>query len=193
MEMNTSQLPESESRLLGKEKKGRKKWILLILLLVVILAAGGVTVWKLTHRTLSQYEIDANALAGFLPGKSSQEIQDELNRIVAKGYFNITINPTPVIDKNGTMNINIENVPANHYWMQVNVYLIQPDGKELLLYQSGVVKQGFHISTVTTKAKLPPPGKYNGRADFNALQPDTQESIGATSATMLITVQGAKK
>lgn len=193
MEMNTSQLPESESRPLEKEKKGHKKWILLILLLVVILAAGGITVWKLTHRALSQYEIDANALAGFLPGKSAQEIQDELNRIVAKGYFNVSINPTPTIDKNGTMNLNIENVPANHYWMQVNVSLIQPDGKELLIYQSGIIKQGFHISNINTKVKLPSPGKYNGRADFSALQPDTQENIGATTATMLITVQGAKK
>ena len=174
-----------------REKRGKKKGWLVLLLVLLLAAGGGFLAWKqLTPKPQSQFELDANALAGFLPGKTEEEIQAELNRIIEKGYFNVSINPTPVVGTDGMVNLNIENVPANHYWMQVDVYLVEKDGKETLLYQSGVIQPGFHIETVEAAGKLPPPGEYNGRADFNALLPETQENIGQTSATMLITVQG---
>lgn len=189
METNTQQEEQSPKK--GTSRKG--KWLLFLLLILVLVLAGGtgVLLWKRSApQPKSQYELDANALAGFLPGRSQEEIEAELNRIIEKGFFNVSINPTPVIETDKTMNLNIENVPANHYLMQVNVYLLDKNNKETLLYRSGIIKPGFHIGTVTVSGNLPAPGQYNGRADFSALYPDTQENIGQTSATMLITVKG---
>ena len=170
-------------------RRRKKGWIFLVVLAVQI--CGGVLAWKcLPPAPQSQNEQDANALAGFLPGKTEEEIQAELNRIIEKGYFNVSINPTPVVKADGTVNLNIENVPGNNYWMQVDVYTIDEDGAETLLYSSGIIKQGYYINEAKADAKLPAPGQYNGRADFTALMPETQESIGQTSATMLINVLG---
>lgn len=196
METTTEQVSTPPHRHRGRKIKRKGKWrLILLLFLILLLAAGaGFLVWKkVMPKPKSQYELDANALAGFLPGRSEEEIQTELNRIIAKGFFNVSINPTPVVQTDGSMDLNIENVPANHYLMQVNVYLIDKSGKESLLYQSGIIKPGFHIESVSLSGKLPAPGKYNGRADFSALQPDTQENIGQTSATMLITLEGGSK
>lgn len=163
----------------------------LALLVLALLLCGAALAWKwLAPQPQSQYELDANALAGFLPGKTEEEIQAELNRIIEKGYFNVSINPTPNVAPDGTVNLNIENVPGNNYWMQVNVYIIGEDGGETLLYASGIIKQGYYINEAEAAGKLPAPGQYNGRADFTALMPDTQENIGQTAATMLINVLG---
>lgn len=187
METNMEQVQSAPVQV---KKRNTKRWLLLLLVLLLA-AGGGVLIWKqLTPKPQSQFELDANALAGFLPGKTEEEIQAELNRIIEKGFFNVSINPTPVVSAEGTVNLNIENVPANHYWMQVNVYLVDQKGAQTLLYQSGVIKPGYHIEEVTVAGELPVAGEYNGRADFTALLPDTQEDIGQTSATMLITVQG---
>lgn len=197
METNTEQEDQSQSPQRGKSRKGRGKgkgrWLVALLLLLILLLGGGIgfLVWKRpAPQPKSQYELDANALAGFLPGRSEEEIQAELNRIIEKGFFNVSVNPTPVIGADKAMNLNIENVPANNYWMQANVYLLDKNGKETLLYRSGIIKPGFHIGTVTLSGNLPPLGQYNGRTDFSAIYPDTMENIGQTSATMLITVKG---
>lgn len=172
-----------------QKRKGKKKRWLLLLLLLLLAVGGGLLAWtQLAVKPQSQYELDANALAGFLPGKTEEEVQAELNRIIEKGFFNVSINPTPVVRGDGVVNLNIENVPANHYWMQVNVYLVDKDGNETLLYQSGVIQPGYHIEEVTVAGSLPAAGEYNGRADFSALLPETQENIGQTAATMLVTV-----
>lgn len=198
METKKDQEEQSPEKAKSRKKRdGKGKWLLLLFLLLVLAAAGAAFLLlrkpAAPAQPQSQYDLDANALAGFLPGHSDEEIQAELDRIIEKGFFNVAINPTPELKADGTMNLNIENVPANHYWMQVNVYLVDKDGREGLLYRSGVIKPGFYIGTVTLTGKLPPPGEYNARADFSALYPDTQENIGQTSATMLITVEGGAK
>lgn len=194
METTTEQVSTPPHRGRRGKKKGKWPLVLLLILILLLAAGGGFLVWKKTvPKPKSQYELDANALAGFLPGRSEEEIQTELNRIIEKGFFNVSINPTPVVKTDGSVDLNIENVPANHYLMQVNVYLIDSKGKESLLYRSGIIKPGYHIESVSLTGKLPAPGKYNGRADFSALQPDTEENIGQTSATMLITLEGGGK
>ena len=106
-EMITSRLQEKK-----RSEQKRKKWlILLILLLLAGGIAGGYFLYD-HFRPKSRYELDRNALEGFLPGKSEAEIQEELNRIIEEGRVNISMNPTPVI-RDGKINVRIENVPAN--------------------------------------------------------------------------------
>lgn len=176
-----------------EEKKKKKKWLLLLLLLLLLIlgGVGGFFVWK-NMQPKSQFELDRNALEGFLPGKSKRDIEKELNRIIEKGRFNVSMNPTPVV-KDKKINVAIENVPANNYYMQVEVY-IYPDKEDTdkteLIYKSGMIKQGYYIEEgdlqkgVSVKA-----GTYDGIAIFHAFNPETTEEIGSTAMTLQVTAE----
>lgn len=168
------------------QKKRRKRGLLLLLLLLLIV--GGVVVWRFWPQPKSQYELDADALQGFLSTHTQEEIEEELNRIIDKGRFNISINPTVTVQADGTANFMIENVPANHYWMQVTVYYQDADGTERELYRSGMIQQGYFIEEAKITGKMPKPGTYNARAVFTAVKPDSDEEIGQSAATMVIQV-----
>lgn len=175
-----------------EEKKKKKKWLLLLLLLLLLAGGvGGFFIWK-NMQPKSQYELDRNALEGFLPGKSKKDIEEELNRIIEKGRFNVSMNPSPVV-KGKKINVAIENVPANNYYMQVELY-IYPDRKDTdkteRIYKSGMIKQGFYIEEgdlekgVTVKN-----GTYDGIAIFHAFNPETMEEIGSTAMTVTVTAE----
>ena len=181
-----------EQRLQRKKEKERKrkKWLLLLLLLLLLLGCvGGLFLYQ-RLKTKSKFDMDRNALEGFLPGKSQEEIQAELNRIIEEGRVNISMNPTPVI-KDGEINVRIENVPANHYYLQVDVYLYPETGnaeKRELVYSSGILKQNFYIENGKTETSVKT-GEYDGIAIFSALDPETGEEIGKASLTLVITVE----
>ncbi len=174
-----------------RKKKSRKKlWVALILLLLLLLLIGGAVFFWRMPRPVSQFELDRNALEGFLPGRTKEEIQAELNRIIDKSRFNVSINPTPVVGTDGMVNLMIENVPANNYLMKVDVYYTDQNNEQKLLYASGLIKQGFYIESVKVEENIPPVGEYNGIAEFRALHPETMEEIGTTAANILIKVEG---
>ncbi len=184
-EMITSRLQEKK-----RSEQKRKKWlILLILLLLAGGIAGGYFLYE-HFRPKSRYELDRNALEGFLPGKSEAEIQAELNRIIEEGRVNISMNPTPVI-RDGKINVRIENVPANKYYLQADVYLYPEKGNAdnaELVYRSGVIRQEFYIEEGDAETDAGD-GTYDGLAVFSALDPETMEEIGKTSMTLVITVE----
>ena len=176
-----------------EEKKKKKKWLLLLLLLLFLILGGvvGFLVWK-NMQPKSQYELDRNALEGFLPGKSKKDIQEELDRIIEKGRFNVSMNPTPVV-KDKKIGVAIENVPANNYYMQVEVY-IYPDKENTdtteLIYKSGVIKQGYYIEQGDLQKDVSvKKGTYDGLAVFHALHPETMEEIGSTAMALSVTVE----
>lgn len=172
-----------------QQDRKNKKWMLLLLLLLLCCILGGFF-WSWKMRPLSRFDMDRNALEGFLPGKTAAEIQAELNRIIDEGRVNISMNPTPVI-KDGEINVRIENVPANNYYLQADVYIYpqkgNPDNAELV-YRSGILKQNYYIENGETDTMVSP-GEYDGIAIFSALDPDTLEEIGKTSLTLVITVE----
>lgn len=184
--MQLPEMDEFREQMKQTRKKRRKKRMLQAVFGAVLLlcAAGGVYGGLKAKKPQSQYDIDRNALAGFLPGKTEEEIQAELNRIIDKGRFNVSINPTPTLE-HGEIDLLIENVPANHYLMQVEVLIPE---KDLTVYQSGLIKPGYFIERAETDVKLAS-GDYNGLAVFHALHTDTQEEIGKTSVTMQIHVE----
>lgn len=186
---NLDRLLEGRLEEKKKKRKKRRKWIILfIILLLLLLSIGGCFMWK-KAKPQSKYDIDRNALEGFLPGKTQQEIEAELSRIIEEGRVNVAMNPTPIL-KDGKLNVTIENVPANRYYLQVDVYLYPEQGnadKSELIYSSGVIKQGFYVEEGDAKTKVNP-GQYDGLAVFHALYPDTLEEIGTTGMTLVITV-----
>lgn len=172
------------------EKASRKKKQRLLLAAAALFAAVLAAAAFLAVRPLkpkTQYALDRDALEGFLPNKTQEEIEAELNRIIDESRFNVSINPTPVIE-DGRINIMIENIPANHYWMQVDVFIQEPDKEqETLVYRSGLIKQGYYIENADVAA-VAAPGQYNGRAVFSAIKPESDEEVGQTEATMVVYV-----
>ena len=173
-----------------KKKKSIKTGSILLLFAVVVLLAttGGLAflVYSQSARQ-SKFEEDRNALEGFLPGKSEAEIQKELNRIIDESRLNISMNPTPVI-RDGKINVMLENVPANNYYLQADVY-IYTDEETLdmqQVYQSGIIEQGFYIESGDVM-EIPEGGRYNGIAVFHALYPETLEEIGQAAMNIVVT------
>ena len=128
---------------------------------------------------------EAAALAGQLEGKTEEEIQAELNRIVEEGMFNISINTAPTFE-NGKAEgpLQIENVPGNRYLMQV---LITLDDTGELIYETGLIEPNHHIQSAKLDVELEK-GEYLATAVFNAYDPETEEYIGSAGAKLTITV-----
>ena len=174
-----------------KKKKKKKKWLLLLLLLLLCFACGGgYYIWK-SNQPKSKFEEDLNALQGFLPGKTQAEIEAELNRIIKEGYFNASVNGEMTLE-NGILDVNIENVPANHFDTVVDIYLYPEAGRNengQLIYESGIIKPGYYVETADVKAKIDP-GVYNGQAVIHAIRQDeSQEEMGKTVLNLVIEVK----
>lgn len=73
----------------NKESGNRRKWICGILAVLLLL----VLIWLLhSCRAEPVHEFfDPSARTGTLPGRSEKEIQEELNKVVEEGMFNISI------------------------------------------------------------------------------------------------------
>ena len=128
---------------------------------------------------------DPNAALGQLEGKSPEELQAELDRVVKEGMFNISI-ATFVEFADGTSEgeLRIENVPRNHYLMKV---VVSRDDTGEAVYTSGLIEPNHHIQ----KAKLDVPleaGTYPCTAVFYAYDAQTEELVGQAAAKLSIAV-----
>lgn len=188
---NTEKAENVENTDKKKKKARRIRGIIIALIILLLLGLAAACCGYEMLRPKSRQEIDKNALEGFLPGKSEEEIQAELNRIIDESRFNITIN-TMITYENKEADVRIENVPANHYYMQVDLY-IYPDENSTdnpqLFYKSGIIPQGRYIEKAEASTDLPQ-GYYNGLAVFHAIYPDkTMEEVGSTSMNVVILVK----
>ena len=129
---------------------------------------------------------NANATIGQYEGKTDEEIQAELNRIVEEGMFNISINPEIIMESGGSdAELRIENVPGNRYLMSVQITL---DDTGEVIYTSGLIEPNYHIQSAPLAVKLAE-GTYNATATFTAHDPDTEAEVGTAGAKITITVQ----
>ena len=162
-------------------KKGRGKLLLLLLLLILLIAAGvgGWYWWQSQQDTF----FDVAAMTGHLPGKTEEEIQAELNRVVEEGMFNIAINTYLIFpDGNGEGLANIENIAANRYNMTVQITL---DSTGETVYQSKGIRPGQYIQYIRLSEDLPA-GVYNATAVFTAHMPDDEHSIAGQAGAKLV-------
>ena len=152
----------------NEKKKKLKTGILLLFAVVILLAITGGLAFQVYVRSVrqSKFEVDRNALEGFLPGKSEADIQKELNRIIDESRLNISMNPTPVI-RDGEINVMLENVPANNYYLKADVY----------------------IYTDEETLEIPEGGRYNGLAVFHALYAETLEVIVQAAMNIVVTAE----
>lgn len=167
-----------------KKKKG--------ILIVIILAAAAVTAAVAAGLYIggvfqpeTRAERDRAALAGQIPGKSQEDIEATLNRVVAEGMLNIAINPEPVFDSGSAEgNLNIENIPGNHYTMRVR---ITRDDTGETVYESKLIDPGYYIEKAKLGGTLAK-GDYPCTAVFTAMDMETEDEIGTAAAKITIHV-----
>ena len=149
-----------------------------------------------------QKELDAEI--GIMPGMSEDQIQDRLNRYVAEGRFNASMNGNPVF-KNGKEkgNVHIENIPGNRYAFTVTIQVVDVDKEKFpdaapyvgqTVLKTGLLEPGSYVSDKQLDVDLPK-GYYDCIATFTAYtsekdagdQPQTE--VGATAMQIVVTVQ----
>lgn len=151
------------------------------LLLVII----GVLLYLLLNSAKTPSNRDPNALVGQIEGKTQEEIQAELNKIVEDGMFNISINSMMTFES-GTAegDVRVENIPANHMLMSVQIKL---DDTGQVVYETGIIEPGYHIQNDKLDVPLAK-GVYHATAMFTAYDPDTEARVGQAGAKVTITV-----
>ncbi|WP_139651351.1 hypothetical protein [Raoultibacter phocaeensis] len=128
---------------------------------------------------------DPNAEVGQLDGKSQEEIQAELDRVVDEGMFNVAIATTvEFADGASEGELRIENVPGNRYLMKVE---IARDDTGEVVYASGLIEPNRHIQKAALSEDLDA-GTYPCTAVFYAFDTETEELIGQAAVQMTILV-----
>lgn len=175
---NSMQYPSPNA---GKKKKSKKRAVVVIIIVLVVIAAlGALAFWLLSPKP-------QNGSYGQLEGKTTQEIIDELNKIVEDGMFQVSIaSMISFADGTSEGEWKIENSQANHYSMQVEVKL---DDTDEVVYTSPVLDPNYHIQFAPLSVDLDE-GVYNATAIFYALDMETGAQVGQTSAQVILQVNG---
>lgn len=169
----------------GGESPKRARRVLLIVGIIALLVAAAALAFVLLGGS-QNVPYDASAIEGQAPYKSQEEIQEELDRVVDAGMFNIAIVSSIEFDSaSAPGKAYIENVPANRYCMQVE---ITEDATGDVLYESGILKPNSYIEDITLERELAP-GTHEATATFTALDPDTLEAVGETAAQIALVVK----
>ncbi|WP_251213255.1 hypothetical protein [Adlercreutzia murintestinalis] len=166
-----------------RKKRGPLFWFLIVLAIAALIAAA-LFVWFFFG---SGGKSARQGTAGQLEGKTPDEIQAELDRVVEEGMFNISIAST-VQFANGTApgELRIENVPGNRYLMRV---VITENDSGQQLYETDLIEPNFHIQSDTLDVDLDA-GTYDCTAMFFAYDPETEDLIGQAAAEMVVIVEG---
>ena len=178
---------KTEERANATRDGGKKLLAAACILLLLVLGILAFLLLRAPKAGPSGLAREAAALAGQLEGETEEEIQAELNRIVEEGMFNISI-ASYVEFPEGTAEgeVRIENVPSNHYLMQVEV--VRDDTGESV-YRTGMIEPNHHIQRARLDADLDV-GSYPCTAVFYAFESDTEEPVGQAAAKMTIVVAG---
>ena len=174
------------------EVKSRFIFIILLLILMIILClflrscGTDSPVTPSINKPIFDLTPDKDAQTGALEGKTTEELQEELNRKVAEGMMNISMNLNPVFaDGESAGNLLIMNESINRYPQIIEIY--KKDTNELV-YKSGLIPVGSRVDTGKLLVDLDA-GEYSCVAYFNAVDSETGELKGKAGAEIIITVK----
>lgn len=127
-----SDKPEKDSDTDGKKHHGKTIALVIVIILAILLAgAGGYMLWK------SQQPVsDPGATIQSYDGKTTKEIQEELNRQAEESRMTISVAPKVRI-KDGKARVNVINANDNKF---DQTFTLEQDGKSV--YESGIIKVG---------------------------------------------------
>ena len=118
-----------------QDGRHRKVPVIILLTLALLLAcAGGFMLWK-----SMQPDIDPGATIQQTEGKTTAEIQKELDKIANESRMTISVAPTVQL-KDGRARVNVINVEDNKF---DQTFALSQDGEDV--YTSGIVKCGQKV------------------------------------------------
>ena len=164
-------------------RKKTVKRIITAVVVILMLLFGAILTWQVMTAP-DALEMSVRAELGQLEGKSNDEIEEALNRVVEEGFMNICINVNPTF-VNGTSEgtLQIENGPANKYDQYVT---ITRDDTGEIIYVSGLLPPNHHIQEDVMLVDLDA-GDYPCTATFTAYD-EEQNEVGMASAKITVTV-----
>lgn len=158
--------------------------LFIVVALLIALAVTSSTKNAGENSALSDF-FDPRAQSGDLPGKTQEEIQAELDKIVEEGMFNISIaSIVTVAAGDDEALVRIENIAANHHNMKVTITL--DEGNEII-YESAGLAPGQYIEYAKLDRKLAA-GEYSATALFTAYDTDDLSEVGQAAAKITIVV-----
>lgn len=182
----------SRSEQMQQQEKKKKKPVVLIIIIILLAAAlvlgyvYFIMPGQAGEPTSEELAAEQAAQMGILPDMSAEDIEKRLNEQIDKSMLNISINQNPVFENGETEgNLRIENIPANHYAMTVEI--VREDNGESV-YKSGLISPGYFVE----KAKLSVPlekGVYKAVAVFTAYDPETKQEIGTAGANINLMIK----
>ncbi|WP_165252633.1 hypothetical protein [Adlercreutzia sp. ZJ304] len=167
-----------------QQKKSNTGKTIVIVLVALVVAIGIIVALCLAFCSKDNF-YDANSIIGQAPYKTEEEIQEELNRKVEEGMFNISIASVIEFEDGAAPGTAyIENVPGNPYVMQVDITLDDTGEK---VYESGGLKPDSYIKDIALSKDLDA-GTYQATATFHAIDQDTLEEVGQAAAKVTLNV-----
>ena len=164
------------------EKKKRTRILIIILILLILGAGIGVAIYMFNQD--SWY--DTNSKSGSYEGKTQEEIQADLNRIVEEGMMNISIAATVYFEDGASYgDARIENIAANNKDQKVVITL---DDTDEVIYESGAIAPGEYIQSIKLAQDLEP-GTYAATATFTGYDTENHTEQGKAAAQIKIVVQ----
>jgi len=185
-------MPKNRSIETGKRpvRHRKKLWIVIVCLVFLLTAGIGAYLWidGRQEAKFELYQFDTQAMAGRIQRMTEEEIQQELNRVVEEGMFNISIASAIVFDgPEGQGQARIENIAANRYHMQVDIFLKETGEK---IYESKLIRPGYSIEYITLDKRLEP-GEYPVTAVFSAITQEEMQLFGQAAAEINIYITDA--
>ncbi|MEF9945030.1 MAG: hypothetical protein RR869_02535 [Lachnospiraceae bacterium] len=178
---------EYEEKLNQLRKKSRRRMIAIVIILVVVFIVVLLCLRSCGKKEEDALTRDAAAKTGIMPGMTDAEIQERLNRVVKDSEVNVSMNAQPVL-KEGVLNVNIENIPANKFAFRVKVVM---DQTEKTLFETDIIDPDHYIEKVKIKDKIAP-GAYDATATFTCYDPKSLQETGATGMKIVVLVPGKK-
>lgn len=118
--------------------------------------------------------------------KTSQELQDEVDKAVSDGMFNVFMNTNVIFEDGSTKgNLLIQNTKTNNNQVVVEIYL--NDTNELI-YKSDKIPVGYKIEKDVLLKDLDK-GKYKCTAYFNAIDNNIDRVVNKIPLSIDITIE----
>ncbi len=162
-----------------------KKILIFCFFLLFLIISDAIFVANLSEEKETTAFFDPHAQTGNLPGRTKEEIQAELDKIVEAGMFNISIaSVVNMREGDEEARVRIENIAANHHHMKVAITL---DGEQEPIYQSAGLAPGQYLEAVSFNRELAP-GTYSATAVFTAYNTEDFSPAGEAAARITIVV-----
>ena len=123
--------------------------IIILIIIIILLLLRSCSTEAKSGGNKNNYATSGEIVPGEIEFMSQEEIQQKVNETVVKGMFQVFMNTKITVDKDGVMDLKIQNNKNNHYDCFVTIY----KGNDQI-YKSDVIKPGYKLETDTLTYEL---------------------------------------